>query len=206
MPEDLLRIRESFNPQPSPTLLIYFNIMLLALRLGLRPVEVIGLTRAAVIVHPTQIVIDTFRRKTKGGRPFSERRFISPAPPEASLCPYRELSAYLQWRDGKFPAATLLFPNLRQPLVETPMLPSVVNRAAKSLALRIGRTDLCGHSPRIGSATTLALLGYSDAEIKVHGNWSAGSDTHLRYIHDRRTWQTSLAVSRWFFPPPLPPS
>ena len=65
-----------------------------------------------------------------------------------------------------------------------------ISANVSSRSLKVGLEFRSGHSLRIGGATWLARMGWSDAEIESLGNWS--SDAVLRYIRIGRVCTLAL--------------
>jgi hypothetical protein len=178
-----------------------FAVLTLALRFGLRPSEVASLLRSKVVRRPDSFLISFQRRKALSFPVWDLDRPMSPCPNDLApaICPFRVLITYLALRDASPMASSpALFPI--STIDPSPISPLNVNSFARSLGDALGLFGIYGHSPRIGSATVLTLLGYSSLEIKVHGNW--GKKAYLKYIRNARTWSsaTSPAITS-FFPP-----
>ena len=101
-------------------------------------------------------------------------------------CPVAAILAYLAIRPNT-PGPIFLFergiPLLRPALVEA------VRQALGSSGVDISR--FCGHSFRIGAATTAALVGMPDSLIQTHGRWK--SSAFLEYIRTPQNRLTSVS-------------
>ena len=92
-----------------------------------------------------------------------------------SMCVARQLKAYLKFRpniDGQ------LFCHLNHKKLTRFQFLAILRSALKFIGL--SSDDYNTHSFRIGAATTAAMLGKSDNEIKSMGRWK--SDSFKRYI------------------------
>ena len=78
------------------------------------------------------------------------------------------------YQDGKFLTQARLIANIRLALLQLGLNPA----------------DYCGHSLRIGAATSAAANGLQDSAIKALGRWK--STAYQRYIHVSKE---TLAVS-----------
>ena len=202
LPQHLFQIYKN-TPDPSSfDFLRPFAVLTLALRFGLRPCEVAAMERDRVILLHDKILF-TFRRFKALSYPvFEHNRPLHPAPDhfDLTICPFRILKLYISLRDASAAASSsALFP--RSATDSLPITASDVNDIAKSLAATVSLSAIHGHSPRIGNATSLTLLGYPIAEIKSQGNW--GKSAYLRYIRNSRSWPLALTDKPLaFFPPP----
>ena len=92
-----------------------------------------------------------------------------------SMCVARQLKAYLKFRpniDGQ------LFCHLNHKKLTRFQFLAILRSALKFIGL--SSDDYNTHSFRIGAATTAAMLGKNDNEIKSMGRWK--SDSFKRYI------------------------
>ena len=204
LPQHLLDIWSRNVPSghsPSHSFLQTFCVLTLALRFGLRPLEVASIQFRNVTATNNCITITFQRFKALSYVTWVHDQPIHPVPAhmDNTICPFRILTLYLSQR-ALYPSSSsaALFP--RSEHDPSSISPLDVNAYAKSLAASIGLSGIYGHSPRIGNATGLTLLNYPVVEIRSQGNW--GKKTYLRYIRNARTWTTSNTVLSSFFPPP----
>ncbi|MDP2437440.1 MAG: hypothetical protein Q8P67_16975 [archaeon] len=181
------------SPQVSLSALWRLAILSLGLYLGLRPAEV-GLISLANVHSPADGSLRVRFRRVKA-RLFQkwDTRLISSAPVSQAV------RAYLAVRPSS--SSLALFPDLIAP--NGPGLPpDRVNALLKAAGAALGIPDLRGGSLRIGCASSLAMLGYPDTEIRGWGSWA--SDAYLKYVRNARSHTTSHSTSvSTFFPPYL---
>ena len=104
----------------------------------------------------------------------------------SDLCPVAALLSYLQCR-GAAPGPLFLFTSGRS--LSRKRFVELVREA-------LARTDVdqrkyCGHSFRIGAATTAAARGIEDSVIKMLGRWE--SVAYLQYVRLPREQLTGYA-------------
>ena len=97
----------------------------------------------------------------------------------SSVCPIKAMVSYLASR-GQAPGPLFLFQD--SSVLSRPRLVSSV-RACLSAA-GFNENAYCGHSFRIGAATTAARKGIEDSTIQVLGRWQ--SSAYLRYVRISR--------------------
>lgn len=102
----------------------------------------------------------------------------------SSVCPIKAMVSYLASR-GPSPGPLFLFSN--GAVLSRPLLVAAVREglAAKGFDVSL----YCGHSFRIGAATTAASKGVEDSTIQILGRWQ--SSAYLRYV---RLSRKSLAA------------
>ena len=96
-----------------------------------------------------------------------------------TICPFLHLSNFLDIR-GTAPGPLFCFANLK-PIPRT----FFASRLKRALTYCNFNPSLyLSHSFRIGSASYLASIGFTDVQIKLMGRWK--SDAFLRYIRDQK--------------------
>lgn len=168
--------------------------MSLALRLALRPKELVELQLENITLLPTQARLKFRRFKTRA-IPIWENRVIEPIPTPSMICPYALLNLFLAQRRSVNSTSARLFLNSQPPFSQ--LSPSDFSNMVKKRSADAGLIHLSGHSLRIGTATTLARIGYPNDEIRSAGNWS--SSAVEKYIRSSRSWSDDMPP---FFPPP----
>lgn len=124
------------------------------------------------IVDPTLITIAIKQSKTDQFRAGAN---VCLARTSTDLCPVAALLSYIALRrdnpgplffyqDGSYLTQTRLITSIRQALTQ----------------LGLNPLDFCGHSLRIGAATSAAANGLPDSTIKALGRWK--SNAYQRYI------------------------
>jgi len=72
----------------------------------------------------------------------------------------------------------------------TPLTQAELNKALRTL---LPGANISSHSFRIGAATEMGSLGFTDADIKVTGRWSSGA--FERYVRKGKTRRSLVAAS-----------
>jgi len=106
-----------------------------------------------------------------------------------NLCPVKAMVAWLAAGADKKPEQPLFRLSNKKPL--TPRKFILVVRSRLRGYLDGADTKIAGHSFRIGLASMLAALGYSEADIKAMGRWS--SRAWLEYVKHPRTLRIEVA-------------
>ncbi len=100
------------------------------------------------------------------------------------LCPVAAVLSYLE-RRGKVPGPLFVFQDGRY-LTRARFVERVREGLKKA---NVNEKDYCGHSFRIGAATTAASRGIEDSIIKTLGRWE--SVAYLRYVQIAREQLTA---------------
>lgn len=149
-------------------------LLLLGLRLMLRPSELVQLRLDQIAVRSDGVEVRMGRRKADQlGEHGALPTMVDPA--EGSMCPVAALEAYLRLR-GNRPGP--LFCTRDGRALQSAHVGSVVAAVAARGGLQ-GRWT--GHCLRIAGASWAAAAGASIAEVQAVGGWA--SEAFLRYLH-----------------------
>ena len=102
----------------------------------------------------------------------------------SDLCPVAAVLDFLQVR-GMSPGPLFLFEDGR-PLTRQRFVVLVRDALRKA---RIDQSKYCGHSFRIGAATTAAAKGMEDCIIKILGRWESLAYLQYVYVYLGNNWQ-----------------
>ena len=105
------------------------------------------------------------------------------------ICPVAVLLNYLAV-GGPAPGPQYIFSDGRM-LTRQRFIDRVCNGLAE---IRVDQTAYCGHSFRIGAATTAAVKGIEDCIIKMLGRWA--SLAYLQYVKIPREQLTGYSATR----------
>ena len=136
------------------------------------------LTREDVAVNGSRITLRLRHTKTRPTLPVT----ISIARSGSDICAVEALTQYLRHR-GPTPGPLFVFASGKAMTRE----PLVANLRLLCTRLGLDTGDYCGHSLRIGAATTAAERGVPDWLLKALGRWE--SNCYQTYI---RTPQSTL--------------
>jgi hypothetical protein len=106
-----------------------------------------------------------------------------------NLCPVKAMKAWLASGTDRDPEQPLFCLSNGKPLTPRKFISCVRSRLRGYLDG--ADTKIAGHSFRIGLASMLAALGYSEADIKAMGRWS--SRAWLEYVKHPRTLRIEVA-------------
>ena len=137
-----------------------------------------NISNHTVVVHNVEICndyLDVYLSVSKTDQFGKGTNIHIPAQADHKTCPLNLLKSFLQIRpklEGP------LFCHFDGPPLTRYQFSALLKRSLSTLGLRNSR--LTSHSFRIGSATTFAIEGVSDDEIKRLGRWE--SNAYVRYI------------------------
>ena len=131
--------------------------------------------RDIAVDHPAAPSIIQIRIKQSKTDPFRQGVNLFLGRTGTSLCPASAIISYLSAR-GMSPGPLFRFQDSR-PLTRQRFVDAVRDGLHK---IGIDKDKYCGHSFRIGAATTAAAKGMEDSVIKTLGRWE--SLAYLRYV------------------------
>ena len=150
----------------------------------------LSLSDVALDSHSTPSLI-RLRVKASKTDPFRKGVDIFLGRTSSSLCPVKAMIAYLPTR-GPTPGPLFVFQN--GTVLSRSRLVSAIRTCLSAAGMEEGA--YCGHSFRIGAATTAAKKGVEASTIQVLGRWQ--SSAYLRYVRiprERLAAISSLLVS-----------